>query len=182
MSIVIVGGPKRGKTSLGRLLASRLGLQHRCTDSQRFCRNVMGTPDRLQYDEVSGWVAEHWLPQTGMLVEGVHAARALEKHLASRGAVALSDALAPVTRVIYMVPALEPADRPGQRAQTTKVEKAMATLAPMLKNVVEFWGIDGQGGFKELPRLGLLEVTRTDVQHTRKTDEKRSRRSTSQYR
>jgi hypothetical protein len=96
MSIVIVGGPDRGKTTLAKLLAGSFGMEHRSTDPQRLCRFYVGTPDYLKYDEISQWVADSWMDNPALVIEGIHAASALLKHCQK------GHTPRPVERVIYM--------------------------------------------------------------------------------
>lgn len=164
MSIIVLGGPIRGKTSMAKLLAGTNELRHMCTDPQRFCFNMMGTPDRLQYDEVSQWVAENWMPLPNVAIEGVHAARALQKYLQSPGGTPCS-----VKRVVYMIHELEQRLRPGQRAQATKVANTLTELMPAISGMLELWEPDGNGGFQEVPRCQLMSHTPAPVQYKKKT-------------
>lgn len=168
MSIVIIGGPKRGKTTLARLMSGSTTLPHRCSDPQRYCpRDVVGVPNDLQYDEISSWVCEHWLkPPSNLLVEGVHAARALQKYLAGRPQGDTGN----VKRVIYCALAVDRAELPGQRAQTTKVERTFKELRPQIAHIVEFWGPDGRGGFREIPQVCVTELSAEVVRRVEKRD------------
>jgi hypothetical protein len=157
MSIFILGGPKRGKTTLAKMLAGTNGLEHRCTDPQRFCRFFIGTPDHLQYDEVSQWVADTWAGNPGLVVEGVHAASALLKYLQAQEAAGKGPlSFAPVTRVIYLPTEMGDASGSRHRAQTAYVEKRLAELLPRISSILETWEGDRQGGFKEIPRVALI--------------------------
>ncbi len=72
--IVIVGGPRRGKSTLGAMLAERLGAPHRATDS---------LVEGREWSEVSDAAAD-WIREPGpQVVEGVAAVRALRKLLRS---------------------------------------------------------------------------------------------------
>lgn len=132
MRVIIVGGPKRGKSSLAKHLAAECKLVHLCTDPQRMCVGFKGTPDTLPYGDVSAWVADNWIGTPGTVIEGVRCASALARKLALGGPL-------PVDKVIYLVQALEPADKPGQRAQTTKTGIHLESMWPKIESIVENW-------------------------------------------
>jgi hypothetical protein len=161
MSIIIVGGPKRGKSTLARMMAGTLGLEHRCTDPRRFCRFTVGTPDELPYDGVSQWVADNWLGSPKLIVEGVHAASALLKYIQATGSAA------PVTRVIYLPTAMGDDSGRGRRTQTEHVEKRLGELMPHIGGILETWEGDRQGGFKQIPMVSLVSHT-PSVQRSKK--------------
>lgn len=156
MSIVVLGGPRRGKSSIARLLAETNQLQHLCTDPQRFCRNMAGTPDSLEYDQVSQWVSDNWMQKANVVIEGVHAARALQKWIGSPGTDGTGS---PVKRVVYMIHEMEQRMRPGQRAQATTVARVLTELMPSISGMLELWEPDGRGGFQEVPRCQLVSHT-----------------------
>jgi hypothetical protein len=83
--IIIVGGAKRGKSTLGRKLSEDFKLTHLQTDPQRLLRSdENGTPDNLAYGGEGGtgdWVAAHWIGRDRTLIEGVKAIDALKRHL-----------------------------------------------------------------------------------------------------
>lgn len=77
---LIIGGPKVGKTTMARRLAASRWQLHLCTDPQRMCPpGVIGTPDELDWEGTSSWVAEHWIGRGHTIVEGVAVVRALRK-------------------------------------------------------------------------------------------------------
>ena len=168
MSIVIIGGPNRGKSSLAKRLAETTGLLHRCTDPQHLCKGEMiGTPSRLGYGDVSQWVADQWMPLPNLIIEGVHGASGLLKYMSG------SKHHAPVTRVIYMPLTLGYDSLPGHIRQTEYVEKRFAELKPAIESILEFWVPDGQQGFKEVPRVSLVAHT-PSVQRPKTGKEKRA--------
>jgi hypothetical protein len=85
--IIIVGGPKRGKSTLGQTLSEEHRLTHLCTDPQKMLPlDMNGTPNHLRYSGEGGvgeWVAREWIGRDRTLIEGVKAIDALRRALAS---------------------------------------------------------------------------------------------------
>lgn len=87
--IVIVGGPRRGKSTLARSYREE-GIPTYCGDPASLVKDpefgVTYLPDGLEWSECSAYVAERWLTQPGpWCCEGVVMARALRKFLANGG-------------------------------------------------------------------------------------------------
>ncbi len=85
--VLIIGGARRGKSTLGKMLSAELKLTHLCTDPQRLLSaDMAGTPDHLDYsgdNGVGAWVAENWIGRDLTLIEGVKAIDALKRSLSS---------------------------------------------------------------------------------------------------
>lgn len=83
--IIIVGGSKRGKSTLGRKLSEQHRLTHLQTDPQRLLSlGDNGTPDDLSYSGKGGvgeWVCRNWLNRERSCIEGVKAIDALARYL-----------------------------------------------------------------------------------------------------
>lgn len=81
--IVIVGGPRRGKSTIARQLRDS-NIPTYCTDPQSLVKdveeNVTYLPEGLSWSDSSQWVADNWLTKPGpWCVEGIAAVRALRK-------------------------------------------------------------------------------------------------------
>ena len=80
MRVLIIGGPKTGKTTVAKEMAESSGLEHLCTDPQRMCPpGVKGVPDKLDWSGASAYVAAEWLGKKDTIIEGVALPRALRK-------------------------------------------------------------------------------------------------------
>lgn len=83
--IVIVGGPRCGKSTLARLLREARQLPTFCGDPRSMVKepedNVTYLPEGLHWSDSSQFVADHWLGRPGPFVcEGQVMARALRKY------------------------------------------------------------------------------------------------------
>ncbi|KKN56881.1 hypothetical protein LCGC14_0568060 [marine sediment metagenome] len=88
--IVIVGGPRRGKSTVARAFRDEHQIPTLCTDPLRLVKDpesgVTYLPEGLGWSEASKFVADHWLLQPGpWVIEGIATVRALRKFLRERG-------------------------------------------------------------------------------------------------
>lgn len=86
--VVIIGGPRRGKSTMARALREE-GLPTFCTDPLTLVKDpedgVTYLPEGLGWSEASKFVADNWLTQPGpWCVEGIATVRALRKFIAER--------------------------------------------------------------------------------------------------
>jgi len=115
MRILIVGGPKTGKTTLSKTLGEKLGITPRHTD------DLIGALDWSAASlAVSGWIAE----PGDCVIEGVSVVRALRKWLAAYPG-------SPADKIIYLG---QPHQEllPGQQSMTKGVATVWREILPEL--------------------------------------------------
>lgn len=113
--VVIVGGPKRGKSTLSREFLAN-GFRVFCTDQRSMVAEPIDgctyLPEGLDWSASSAYVAEHWLTQPGpWVVEGVATARALRKWADAH------ESGLPCERIVFLR---------APKVTTTKPQEAMA--------------------------------------------------------
>lgn len=121
--IVILGGPKTGKTTLAGIIDCPNG------EPSGFVVPVRHTDDliHLGWSEASQHVADEWLTQPGpWIIEGVAAVRGLRKWHAQH-----PHQPPPVDRVIYLTEPHEPLTS-GQRGMATSIENMHREIVPWL--------------------------------------------------
>lgn len=145
--IVVVAGPKRGKSTLGKKLSEQHRLTHLCTDPQRMLtRSENGTPDDLDYSGENGtgaWVESNWLGRERTLIEGVKAIDALRRYLQADPSRRTSHICDMVIVLTERVDSDEPL--PGQERQATHVMNVLEELEDQFDNL-QLWFPTG-GGF-----------------------------------
>jgi len=82
--IIIIGGPRAGKSTLAAQQAKKLKWPHYCTDPRSLVKdpldNVTYLPEGLEWSEASQYVCDHWFSKPGpWIIEGVGTVRALRK-------------------------------------------------------------------------------------------------------
>lgn len=102
--VVIIGGPRRGKSTMARKLRAE-GIPTFCTDPLTLVKDpeegVTYLPEGLGWSEASKFVADNWLTQPGpWCVEGIATVRALRKFINERGDVDGSEVLAGVEVIV----------------------------------------------------------------------------------
>lgn len=114
--VVIVGGPRRGKTTLAAELAAALAVPHRPTDALK----ERGMDWSKETDEVAGWLRE----PGDFVVEGVAAVRALRRLIqkGERPAAVVVRMRAPVSELSE-----------GQARLSKGVDTIWAEVAPELR-------------------------------------------------
>lgn len=136
--ILIVGGPKTGKTTLALKMAAAVGLTPKHTDD---------LIDKLDWSAASATVAE-WMDEPGnLLIEGVAVPRALRKWLAAHPEGK------PADRVIYLSQSHQELTK-GQLAMTKGVATVWREIAAELlaRGVdIMFDPVDEVGALADLP-------------------------------
>lgn len=137
--IVIVGGPKAGKSTLARQLRAA-GYPTFCSDPRSTAR--MAEPDVTYMPETATWssasdhVVTHWFPQPGpWVIEGHATARALRKQLQL--------GLLPVDQVLLLpepYPTVSLTDR--QVTLASSVMRVWEEIAPRLGDITQELLID----------------------------------------
>lgn len=139
MRIIVIGGPKRGKTTLATHLARTMQLRHLCTDPQRLCPpTVIGTPDALPFDGPQGvgaFVARAWLELPNTIVEGCKAIHAIRYWLEWNG----DKFKLPADKVIYPDKVLDTYTKVGQSRLDTQVQNIVDDLHRHLRDKLEVW-------------------------------------------
>lgn len=131
--IVIVGGPRTGKSTLARRLRAE-GLPTFCGDPASLAKEIEAgvtyLPEGLGWSGASAYVAERWLTAPGPWVcEGVVMARALRKF-----AGPLPDRIIVIANHCPLVSVL-----PGQAAMHAGVLTVWREIAVRFAPVVEVW-------------------------------------------
>lgn len=150
--IIIVGGPKRGKSTLGKTLSEEHRLTHLCTDPQRLLSlDMNGTPNHLRYSGAGGvgeWVAREWIGRDRSLIEGVKAIDALKRALVG-GAPASSvcDRLIILTERLdedeLATHRLDIDEYRKQEQQATHTMAILEQLEDQLDNLEHWYPVDG---------------------------------------
>ncbi len=83
MRVILVGGPRRGKSTYARELRA-MGIPTFCTDALSMVKDpedgVTYLPEGLEWSEASQYVADNWFTKPGRwCIDGVATARALRK-------------------------------------------------------------------------------------------------------
>ncbi len=146
MRIIIVGGARRGKSTLAAQLAEEYKLTHLCTDPQRMLpASMKGTPDELDYSGELGvgvWVARNWLGKDRTVIEGVKAIDAVKRALADGAkSSSICDRLIVLTERVGDDEGL-----PGQERQAAHTMAVLEELEDQLDNLELYYPVDG--GFK----------------------------------
>lgn len=150
--IIIVGGPKRGKSTLGKKLSGEHRLTHLCTDPQRLLPlDMNGTPNHLKYSGAGGvgeWVAREWIERERTLIEGVKAIDALKRVLSGGWSSSrVCDRLIVLTERTdgdgFSDPAMTLERFRDQEQQATHVMKVLEQLEDQLDNLELWLPLDG---------------------------------------
>lgn len=141
--ILVIGGSKRGKSTLGRKLSEEHKLTHLQTDPQRLLsRGENGTPDHLDYGGDNGvgqWVHANWLNRDRTLIEGAKAADALARFLRADCQLKSSDVCDRLIVLTERVSGEETDDEyQGQERQAAHVMAIIEELEDQLDNL-ELW-------------------------------------------
>lgn len=89
MKIIIIGGPRSGKSTLAKKLANKINAQRYCTDPKSLVKdiesNVNYLPDGIPWGDDSTHIINNWFSKEGdWIIEGVGAVRALRKWAQSK--------------------------------------------------------------------------------------------------
>lgn len=148
--IIVVGGAKRGKSTLGKKLSEEHRLTHLCTDPQRTLPlDMNGTPDHLKYSGPGGvgeWVAQQWIGRDRTLIEGVKAIDALKRVLGLHSSSFFCDRLIILTERIELFDddgQLDIATYRKQEQQATHTMAVIEELEGQLDNLEHWYPVDG---------------------------------------
>lgn len=146
--IIIVGGARRGKSTLGKKLSEQLRLTHLQTDPQRLLsKGENGTPDDLEYsgdNGVGAWVAERWIGRERTLIEGVKAIDALKRVLQTEPSLRSSDVCDLLIVLTERVSGDEQdAEYVGQERQATHTLAILEQLEDQVDNLELWYPIGG---------------------------------------
>lgn len=126
MRIAIIGGPRTGKTTLGKKLAEVTGLPYRSTDETLGMFDHL--PEKERWSAASAEVSK-WLNGSSWIIEGVALPRALRKWRDRNDGES-----APVDKIIYLQKPFEEL-KPGQMSMTKGVATVMEGLADWLPKI-----------------------------------------------
>ena len=102
MRVIIVGGPRTGKSTF----ASRLAAPVYCTDPKIYVKEPLEAVTygpEADWGEDSDWIANHWLRMPGpWVIEGHATARALRKYYEQSLHVAGGEVPPPCDRIIVL--------------------------------------------------------------------------------
>ncbi len=127
MRILIVGGPRTGKTTLARYLAQHLAVPVKHTDD---------LIERLSWSEQSNEVAR-WLDEPGpWLIEGVAAVRALRRWLAAHPEGRPCEAIYRCTEPVVELTARQETMAKGEATIWSEVNSALRFRNLIVSNVV----------------------------------------------
>lgn len=137
LRIILVGGPRCGKSTLARKLRKQYNIPTFCTDPLSLVKDledgVTYLPEGMEWSESSKFVLDRWMSKEGpWCIDGIASVRAIRK--------AITEGKKDILEGVYILPVLkqyqDAVTKKGQISLLKGVEKVWYEILPLISNNV----------------------------------------------